>query len=41
MATASEQEAERMVHDHERRLRAVERDLEQLKPPEKDDKPKK
>lgn len=40
MATASEHETERMVRDHERRLKALERDLEAMKPPEKDDKKK-
>lgn len=38
MATATEQQTEQMVRDHEKRLRAMERDVETLKPPEKDDK---
>lgn len=35
MATADEQRHAEMVEDHEKRLRALERELETLKPPEK------
>lgn len=41
MATADEQRHAEMVEDHEKRLRAIERDLAELKPPEKDTRPKK
>lgn len=40
MATADEQKREQMVDDHEARIRALERDVAELKPP-KDDKTRK
>lgn len=41
MATADEQRQAEMVEDHERRLKALERDMASLKPPEKDAEKKK